>query len=185
MRFNKQNFQNIIYIILTVSAVYVMIFWFLSKNNIVINWTPSHVPVGLYQVIDTPNKNYTVGDIALFNIDELYQEFPALTDTQSKLVSRMFIKVVGAIAGDQISKVENKVTINGKILQNAVIHTHYHNGETRCKIQYPLTIPSGHVWLITDTEFSFDSRYFGPVPENLISARVKEFWTWNYSLRLF
>lgn len=156
-----------------------MIFWVLSRNNIIINWTPSHVPVGLYRVINADKSAYTVGDIVLFDIDELYQLFPELTDTQSKAVSRTFIKIVGAVAGDQISKAGDRVAINGKVLQNAVIHSYYDNGESRCKIQYPLTIPSGYVWLITETAFSFDSRYFGAVPEKIILSKAEKLWTWR------
>lgn len=179
MNFNKRNFQNIIYITLTIGAIYSLIFWLLSRNNLVINWTPSHVPVGLYQIVDTPKSFNAIGDIILFSIDELYHVYPELTDTQSKTVSRTFIKIVGAVTGDHISKIDNKVAVNGKILNNAVIHSNYDNGEPRCKIQYPLVVPDGHVWLITDTEFSFDSRYYGPVPEKIISAKVKEFWIWD------
>lgn len=157
-----------------------MIYWTLSHNRIIINWTPSHVPAGLYQIIDTPvGRSYAVGDIVLFNIDELYRIYPELADIQSKPVSREFIKIIGAVAGDQISKVGKKVTINGGTLQNTEIYEHYDNGEPRCKIEYPLTVPYGHVWVVTDTEFSFDSRYFGPIPEKIISARAKEFWVWR------
>lgn len=179
MKFNKQNFQNIIYITLVIGAVYTLIFWTLSLNNILINWSPSHVPVGLYQIIDTSASSYAVGDIILFNIDDLYQIYPELRDTQSKTISQTFVKIVGAAAGDQVSEIGNRVVINGQTLNNAIIYKHYDNGEPRCKIRYPLTVPDGHVWLITDTEFSFDSRYYGPVPEKIISARVKAFWTWN------
>lgn len=180
MRVNKRNLRNIIYILLVFGAVYTMVYWFLLNNKIILNWTPSHVPVGLYRIIDTEEKTYVVGDIVLFNIDELYKQDPKLIDMQSVFVSRTFIKIVGAIAGDKMSRSDDgKVTINGETLQNAVIHTNYDNGELRCKIQYPLTIPDEHVWLVADREFSFDSRYFGSVPNEIIFAKVEKLWTWR------
>jgi len=89
------------------------------------------------------------------------------------------MKPIAAVPGDRVEVTSNGIRVNGKLIPNSAAHVKDHrerplnpwpNGE--------YIVPTGNVWVISDfNSWSFDSRYFGPIPCSLIQHRLRPLWT--------
>lgn len=86
------------------------------------------------------------------------------------------LKRVMALPGDQVNIAE-QVFINGE----AVPNTHLQKADSQGRGFQMATggqVADGQVWLIgNEIKYSWDSRYFGPVDQSLIMAKVRPVWT--------
>lgn len=85
------------------------------------------------------------------------------------------IKRVIAEPGDEINIIENKVYINGELLNESA----YLNGEMKTylfagsKVKFPYVIPEHSYFVMGDNRLnSKDSRVFGAIPRNSIIAKA-------------
>lgn len=180
MRVNKKNLRNIGAITAITIAVIVGAAFVTAQFRLFINTSSSHVPVGLWRKIaDTDDRPLQVGDIVVFSLAELYEAKPEVTDNNMAAAVNFLIKKVAAVAGDSITLENNRVAVNGVLFNNAEVNHKYISGDIRCKIQYPLKVPEGHVWLMANVKDSFDSRYFGAVPVSQIKNRAKAVLLWK------
>lgn len=89
------------------------------------------------------------------------------------------VKSVLAIPGDTVDVSPLGFRVEGKLLRNTAPLAHDSRGRPLAGIppgRYP--VRAGTVWLFsTETPASFDSRYFGPVPQSAIRRRFHPLWT--------
>ena len=85
------------------------------------------------------------------------------------------LKPIAAIEGDRVTRTEQGIRINGRLIVNS--RRLDHDGSGR-----PLTgagandviVAKGEIWLISSyNPLSFDSRYFGPVPISRIEGLAR------------
>ncbi|MDR2771848.1 MAG: signal peptidase I [Elusimicrobiota bacterium] len=138
-----------------------------------------------------PIRQIRRGDIVVFEAPQsaLSQEEKAAN------LNKDFIKRCVAIAGDTVEIRNKKLFVNG-IAQNEpyVIYgdPNYYAGISNNAADYqgywedglftlmpvrdnmgPVTIPQGHYMMMGDNrDYSFDSRFFGPVPDRLIKGKA-------------
>ena len=82
------------------------------------------------------------------------------------------LKPVAAIAGDRLSRAEEGVSINGRLIANSKSLGRDGSGRTLpSPVASNLVVAKGEVWVISSyNPLSFDSRYFGPVPISSIEG---------------
>jgi type IV secretory pathway protease TraF len=136
-----------------------------EKMNLRINISGSHVPVGIYRAY--PVDELRTGDIIIFNINDLYSYDNGLYDEKVKTLSPRHIKIIAALAGTKIERSGDIVIVGGKPFENALIV----RDEIR-KAEYPVVVRDSHIWLMADKAYSYDSRYYGDVPAEIIKEKV-------------
>ena len=91
------------------------------------------------------------------------------------------MKPVVAVAGDRVEVTSNGIRVNGKLIANSAAHAKDHLG--RPLKPWPngeYSVPTGSLWVISDfNSWSFDSRYFGPIPSSLVQDRLRPLWTFH------
>ena len=114
------------------------------------------------------NNKLKRGDIVVFR-------FP-------KDPKKQWIKRIVAFGGETIEIKEGAIPINGKMLHQNNIKTHIYtnSGEYGSKGK-AILIPENNLFVLGDySEESFDSRYWGFLPEeNLIAKAIKIYWPLN------
>ena len=89
--------------------------------------------------------------------------------------SKTLIKRVIATGGQTVDLVDGSVSVDGVVLDEPYATGYSVPLKTvdGVQISYPYTVPEGCVWVMGDNrEHSLDSRYFGPIPEQSVSARA-------------
>jgi signal peptidase I len=88
---------------------------------------------------------------------------------------RVLIKRVIAISGQTVDLIDGRVFVDGQPLDEPYIHGLPSNPLTphpSQQIEYPFLVPDGCIWVMGDNRTdSLDSRYFGPISEDLVSGR--------------
>ncbi|MGB9732183.1 MULTISPECIES: signal peptidase I [Calditerrivibrio] len=128
-----------------------------------------HILVNKVAYLFTKPKN---GDIIVF-------EYPLEPEKD-------FIKRVIAVPGDRIKMVNKKVFLNGKPLNES--YTRYESEMVFPEYMNPrdnfeeITIPKGYYFVMGDNrDASFDSRFWGFVPEKSIKGKALIiYWSWNF-----
>ena len=103
----------------------------------------------------------------------LYREIPGPAVRGGMVELRRLMKHVVAVAGDTVRVTPEGSYINGKLWPySAPIADRYQH--------YPFGIyklQPGQYWVLGQNPTSWDSRYIGPVPFDLINSRVQPLWT--------
>lgn len=89
------------------------------------------------------------------------------------------LKRILAISGDNISYDGNNLIVNNIVIANSKIYERDGRGDFLPRVSFPLIVPRGTVWLFSDDEKGYDSRYFGPVPLENIKSGVRLIWRFN------
>lgn len=140
------------------------------------------VPMGFYWAI---SKNPNKGDYVSF--------CPAETPVIRQAVERGYLaigncpghverllKIVVAMAGDNVSIQPDGVRINGQLLPNSQVLNRDGLGRPLAPFALKsIRLQANELWVMTDhNNRSFDSRYFGPIRTEQVSDVVKPLWTW-------
>lgn len=151
-------------------------FWFGGYR---INTTPSY-PLGLWQIeplkrqVRTGDRIFIClpeGDAATLALKRRYLPRGLCPSGSGPL-----IKMVVAAAG-QVIEVNEQVVVDGTPLTSS--HVHDADGEGRSLPIYAGgVVGKGHVFLHSDFEGSYDSRYFGPVPTSGALGLAREVFTY-------
>lgn len=93
--------------------------------------------------------------------------------------SSPLLKPIAAVPGDQVEVTTYGVRVNGKLVPNSAAHSKDHRG--RPLKPWPCgkyIVPTGKLWVLSDfNSWSFDSRYFGPIPSSIVQHRLRPLWT--------
>lgn len=138
----------------------------------------SSLPRGFYIVSESPSANLVEfcpeGEAATISRERGYRT-PGGTcpDGGSPL-----LKPIAAVSGDRVEVTSNGIQVNGKLIPNSVAHRKDHRG--RPLKPWPngrYIVPAGSLWVISDfNDWSFDSRYFGPIRCSLVRHRLRPLW---------
>lgn len=145
-----------------------------------INATPS-LPRGLWLVVGDPGT-VRLGDVVTFCPPLV----PALAEARERGYVAQgscagefepMMKPVVALAGDTVAVSSAGVTVNGQSLVRS-------EPLSRDGAGRPLpqavggTVATGQIWVVSShNERSFDSRYFGPIPQTQLTAILRPLWT--------
>jgi type IV secretory pathway protease TraF len=86
------------------------------------------------------------------------------------VVLAMPLKMIAGMPGDWITNTSIGTYINGNLIPNSapLLPQHYPYGTFK--------LGAASLWLIGKDPRSWDSRYFGPIPETLINATADPIW---------
>lgn len=89
------------------------------------------------------------------------------------------LKPIAAVPGDRVEVTSHGIQVNGKLIPNSAAHLNDHRGRPlRPWPNGKYIVPTGSLWVISDfNSWSFDSRYFGPIPSMLVRDRLRPLWT--------
>ena len=139
----------------------------------------SSLPRGFYIVSASPSANLVefcpTGAAARISLERGYRTPSGrCPDGGSPL-----LKPIAAISGDRVEVTGNGIQVNGKLIPNSAAHVKYHRGlalKPWPDGQY--VVPAGSIWVVSGfNPWSFDSRYFGPIPCSLVRHRLRPLWT--------
>jgi conjugative transfer signal peptidase TraF len=89
------------------------------------------------------------------------------------------LKPIAAVSSDRVEVTGNGLQVNGKLIPNSAAHLRDHRG--RALKPWPngqYIVPARSIWVVSDFNgWSFDSRYFGPIPCSLVRHRLRPLWT--------
>ena len=137
-----------------------------------INFTHS-APYGLYRLIPAHPPAAIHGRFVTIDPAAI----PS-SKTYNPLQAPMMKRVIGT-AGDVISLDGSYLAISGRSLGlQSIVHTRDNSGKALSHPNYPVTVPIGSIWVMSDNSFGWDSRYFGPVALKDVMAFAEPIFTW-------
>ena len=145
-----------------------------------VNFTSS-LERGFYVVSERPSANLVEfcpeGEAGAISLERAYRMAGGTCpDGGSPLM-----KPIAAVAGDRVEVTTYGIRVNGKLIPNSAAHFKDHRG--RPLKPWPTgqyTVPTGKLWVISDfNSWSFDSRYFGPIPYSVVQHRLRPLWTFQ------
>ena len=151
--------------LLTISLSLVAGAWF---YGIRINLTPS-MPKGLYRIVDGPVQR---GDIVSLCPPDPWGKLGKIRgytgDGQCPDGSRPLLKILAGIEGDTVSIGSDGIRINGFLQDNSTAQAQDRHGRNICSILESGKIPQNRVLVLAPVSWSFDGRYFGLVPKDIL-----------------
>src|ERR1700676_5088920 len=142
-----------------------------------VNLTPS-LPLGFYITSHSSNANLAEfcpqGKAAYVSLIRQYRTAGACPDGGAPL-----LKPAVAFPGDDVEVSANGIRVNGQLLPNSA-------GRFRDHLQRPLDpwpngtykVEPGTVWVVSSfNSYSFDSRYYGAIPNSAIRHHLRPLWT--------
>jgi conjugative transfer signal peptidase TraF len=89
------------------------------------------------------------------------------------------LKAIAAYPGDLVTVTEMGVSINGKLWPHSRPLDADSKGRPLPALRKTLRVRSGMVWVMGLHPKSFDSRYFGEIPDTWIADRMRTLWIWR------
>ncbi|MCL1874898.1 MAG: S26 family signal peptidase [Synergistaceae bacterium] len=134
-----------------------------------INLTAS-LPQLIFRFYDVNVKPVSRGDYVVVDCF-LINDNPAIkTAIERKYLSRIpLVKQVGAVSGDLISLLDNRIYINGEDHGPMIVLSEDSEGNPLSPFPTPVTLQTGQFWLVSNPERGYDSRYFGWIDRNCIT----------------
>jgi conjugative transfer signal peptidase TraF len=149
-------------------------------GGIRLNLTPSE-PLGIWR-IETVSRAPSVGDLVFVcpPATPQFEEARQRGYVRHGLCAGGFaplIKTVAALPGQRVA-IGDTVAIDGKVLDASLIREN--DGQGRPIIPYSGGIvPPGHLFLHSSFASSYDSRYFGPIPDSGLLGLAKPILTFG------
>ncbi len=145
-----------------------------------LNLTPSE-PLGLWR-IETLRRSTEIGDLVFVcpPATAMFEEARRRGYLRRGLCAGGFaplIKTVAALPGQHV-EITDHVVIDGRSLAASVVRKT--DGQGRTIRPYPGgVVPSGHLYLHSSFASSYDSRYFGPVPDSGLLGLARPILTFD------
>lgn len=90
------------------------------------------------------------------------------------------LKRIAGVGGDSVSVTTSGTYVNGRLLPRSAPLARDRAGRVMPAAWGHHALLQGSVWLYSDhSERSFDSRYYGPIPDTLLRGRMRPAWTWE------
>lgn len=143
-----------------------------------LNLTPSE-PLGLWR-IEAFRRSAEIGDLVFVcpPATAMFEEARRRGYLRPGLCAGGFaplIKMLAALPGQHV-EITDHVAIDGRPLAASLVRKT--DGEGRTVTPYPGGIvPSGHLYLHSSFASSYDSRYFGPVPDSGLLGLARPVFT--------
>lgn len=142
-----------------------------------INWTAS-LPRGLYAVTGSSIGRSRL--VAVCPPSAVSREAIArgyLLPGSCPAGSQPLLKLVAGVAGDQVATGPDGVRINGALLEASAPRLADSHGRPMASTAFRGTLPARQVWLHAPNPRSWDSRYFGPLPDEAVVSTLTPLWT--------
>lgn len=145
-----------------------------------LNLTPSE-PLGLWR-IEVVRRSAEIGDLVFVcpPATAMFEEARRRGYLRRGLCAGGFaplIKTVAALPGQNV-EITHHVVIDGRSLAGSVVRKT--DGEGRPVTPYPGgVVPTGHLYLHSSFVSSYDSRYFGPVPDGNLLGLARPILTFD------
>lgn len=153
-------------------ATFLLVLW-LSGPRVAIN-TSESLPIGIYFITQTSGKEVGKGDLVLFYDEEINNK---AAERKYIRAGQMIGKRVAAVGGEKIRVGPKQTMVLGrKVSGNAPLSDSY--GRTMQRFLYDGVVPDGSVFLLGDTDNSYDSRYYGFVEISKIRGTLTPIFTW-------
>lgn len=141
------------------------------------NMSPSF-PIGIWKITGKFNLQQDMGKVVIFNPKGWYEFYGdglrmGWTGKPLPLMKRVVAK-----AGDQIDISKEGVRINNELLPNS-IPIFRDSKRNTLPIAESTTLSKGMIWVMSDNQKGFDSRYFGPISEELIIGVATPIQVWR------
>jgi conjugative transfer signal peptidase TraF len=157
--------------ILTIMAGGVLLMLLSTRPTVpVLAWNASaSMPLGLYRIEPSPVRR---ADPALIRLPP---EIAEVAHQRGYLLkSAYLIKVVVAVAGDQVCRFGTYVLVRGLIVARAL---HLDSLGRPMPVWHGCRrLGPGDLFVLADNPGSFDSRYFGPISEGHVIGRAVLLW---------
>ncbi len=145
-----------------------------------LNLTPSE-PLGLWR-IQAVRRSAEIGDLVFVcpPATAMFEEARRRGYLRRGLCAGGFaplIKMIAALPGQHVEITDHVVIDGGSLAASVVRKT---DGEGRTITPYPGGIvPSGHLYLYSSFASSYDSRYFGPLPDSGLLGLARPVFTFD------
>jgi type IV secretory pathway protease TraF len=104
----------------------------------------------------------------------IYLRVPGKPERGGMVALRSLMKHVVAVPGDVVTATQQGTHVNGRLWPNSAIPEGTHGYQPFPFGTY--TLRPGQYWLLGTSPDSWDSRYIGPVPIDLIESSVEPVW---------
>jgi len=154
----------------------VLMFIFMAALGFRINISESY-PLGIYKrVAGDYSVNTLVESCLPETIAKQMVERDYIPSTGNCGGYPAVIKKIYGVEGDSV-EIENLVTINGQNIPGTEV-LKFDSEQRPLLAASNTTIPSAHVWLMSNNiPDSYDARYFGETPIDLIVTNLRPVWT--------
>lgn len=90
-------------------------------------------------------------------------------------------KPAAAVAGDVVEVTPSGIRVNGVALPNTAQRPQEGKGAWLPLVPVgTYRVPAGKVWFVSTTNpYSFDARYYGPMPVSRVQGVARPVWTWD------
>lgn len=150
------------FVLLAVVGLYMA--YFHSRYVIAANSAVSNCLQASYFLVDTWDKDVSVNDLAAFVMNIENPVYP---------VGRKWIKQVVAVDGMTVNVSESSVKFSdGREIKNSMTHTMSFLHLEVSDIKPVVTLTEGQLFMMGDTQTSYDSRYWGPVTQQDILGKA-------------
>jgi conjugative transfer signal peptidase TraF len=135
-------------------------------------WNASaSVPIGLYRVV--PANPLYVGELVVVKPPEILADF--LAERRYLAMGVPLLKHILALPGQTVCRVSLTITVDGTMVGSAVEIDHA--GRKLPSWQGCRIISDDEAFFMNwRSEYSFDGRYFGPLPFSTIVGRADPLW---------
>lgn len=145
------------------------------------NLTPS-LPPGIYRISSAPALRGAIVNVCLpQEVAEFARERGYLGPGSCESGVRPLGKLVLATGGDVVMLRPEGIRVNGTPIPRSA--TLRRDGRGRELPHFPWgehRLPRGQLWLFSPYRANaYDSRYFGPVPNERVVSVLKPVWTWT------
>lgn len=144
--------------------------------RILLNTTDS-LPHGLYRISEKFESSTGKGKLVVITPVDSFAEAKERGYLPRNIVYGYapLLKKVVATAGDTV-EVDNEVRVNGITLKNSTPRSYDRAGRPLTPYRGKFVVPSNYIFVLNDyTPYSYDSRYFGPVPVSAVRGVAKPF----------
>lgn len=178
-RLGRFNGRCISQVAVVIAIAFAGPFFVVSAFRIRINFSPS-LPLGLYRQTSNPQAR-----LAEFCPEEPYARFAITREYRSSGNcpdgGAPLMKPIVAAAGDIVEISAIGIAVNGALLPNTAPKRIDREG--RSLAHWPAGkyhVERGFMWVASSyNAWSYDSRYFGPIPTRSIRAHLKTLFVWR------